>query len=406
MESAVRPRVFFDCGGRNCNLTYYRTEIDWVDWVRDRRDADVHIIMTSQATGAGGREYQIDFGDTGGGAAYSTQIRYQTLPTDTNREALDGIAQVLSIGLAHFAAASGNPGLVFIEGVDLNTIDPSARVVAQEEVEDPWDFWVFRLNGRANLDGEATRKTRRINGGFSASRVTPTWKMNFRGNVNYNQQEIELSDAPDFVDTRTDWGFSQFVVYSLADHWSVGLQGEARRVTRFNQNFRVEVTPAAEYSFFPYEEATRRALTAFYKIGPAYRDYIEETLFGETAETRWEQALELEFSQRQEWGEASVRILGSHFLHDTGLYRLDMRGEVDFRVLRGLTLSAEGNAGWVNDQIYLSAEGATDAEALLNLQQRAQNFTYGIEVGISVQFGSIFNNVVNNRFGGGFGGFF
>ena len=183
----------------------------------------------------------------------------------------------------------------------------------------------------------------------------------------------------------------------------MGVQGEVSRTTRFNQDFRVEFTPAVEYSFFPYEEATRRALTAFYKIGPAHRRYIERTVYDRDRETRWEQSLEIELSQRQPWGDASVRILASHFLHDTGLYNMSLRGDVDYRVTRGLNFSAEGNISWVNDQIYLSGEGVTDAEALLNLQQRGQNFNYGIEIGFSFQFGSIYNNVVNNRFGGGSG---
>ena len=52
----------------------------------------------------------------------------------------------------------------------------------------------------------------------------------------------------------------------------------------------------------------------------------------------------------------------------------------------------------VNDQIYLAAEEATDEEALLQLQQRATDFDYRMEVGFQFRFGSIFNNVVNNRF--------
>ena len=42
-----RPNVFFDCDGRDCNSEYYRTEITWVIWVRDRVVADDHVIMTS-----------------------------------------------------------------------------------------------------------------------------------------------------------------------------------------------------------------------------------------------------------------------------------------------------------------------------------------------------------------------
>ncbi len=396
--------MFFDCNGPNCRSDYYRTEITWVNWVRQREDADVHLIMTSEQTGAGGRQYRIDLAGVGPYEGYEDELLYQTLPTDTDREELDGITQALSVALARFATVSGFRDVITIQPTVTPGIDPEERLVSQEEVDDPWNLWVFRLNGNANLDGEETRRTERLTSSFSASRVSPTWKMSFRGNINFNRREIELDDEPDFIDQRTDWGITELIVYSLADHWSIGVQGEARKITNFNQKFRIELTPAVEYSFFPYDEATRRALTAFYKIGPAYRDYIEPTVFGETAETRFEQSLELEFSQRQQWGDASLRVLGSHYLHDTSLYNVSVRGNVDFRIVRGLSVNARGDIAWVADQIYLSAEGATDAEALLNLKARSQDFNYGISIGFSFQFGSIFNNVVNNRFGGGGGG--
>ncbi len=407
-----RLSVFLDCAARFCDLTYFRTELPWVNWVRIPEGADVHLIMTSQATGAGGREYQLDFIGNGD-FAYEDQLAHQAAPTDTDRETLDQIAHTIGVGLLHFAtlndflqSADAFQEVVDVLDIDSEEIDPRERMVTQEEVEDPWDFWVFRVGGRTELNGEQTRRTTRIDGNVSASRVTPTWKMNFRSNVNYNQREIDLEDARTFVDTRTDWGFSKLIAYSLADHWSVGMQGEVRRIVRFNQDFRAELTPALEYSFFPYEEATRRALTLFYKIGPAYRRYIDETVFGQMAETRWEQSLEFELSQRQQWGDASISMTGSHFLHDADLYNVRLGGDIDFRIARGISVSAEGNISWVSDQIYLSAEGATDAEALLNLQQRAQDFNYSLELGFSIQFGSIYNNVVNNRFRSGGGWWF
>jgi hypothetical protein len=90
------------------------------------------------------------------------------------------------------------------------------------------------------------------------------------------------------------------------------------RNTQNNQEVWGQFNPAVEYSFFPYEEATRRSLTAFYEIGPVYRDYFERTLFDETAELRAEQALTLSFSQRQPWGTAGVNLRGSTYLHDLG----------------------------------------------------------------------------------------
>ena len=404
-----RPSVFLDCATRGCNREYFRTEVTWVNWVRVPESADVHLIMTGQTTGAGGREYQLHFMGRGD-LEYDHQLAYQAPPTATDRETLDELVRTIGVGLLHFATLNGffDTAEDFQDIADLvnsesGELDPAERVVAQTEVDDPWDFWVFRLGGRTELNGEQTRRTNQVNGNWSASRVTPTWKMNFRANLEYNRREIDLADDSTFVDQRTDWGFSELIAYSLADHWSIGIEGEARKIVRFNQTFRIEFTPALEYSFFPYEEATRRSFTVFYQIGPAYRRYIEKTVHGYLEETRWEQALEIELSQRQQWGDASIRLQGSHFLHDTDLYNISMRGDLEFRIARGLSVSGEANISWVNDQIYLSAEGATDAEALLNLQQRAQDFNYGIEVGFSFQFGSIYNNVVNNRFGGGFG---
>ena len=407
-----RPTVFLDCAARNCNQTYFRTEMPWINWARQPQDAHVHLIMTSQTTGAGGSEYRLDFI----GAEeyeYEHQLLYQASPTNTQRETLDEITHTIGIGVLHFATVHGfmddvNRFHEITEDVELETeeVDPTARMVTADEVEDPWNFWVFRLGGNTEVNGEQTRQTTQIRGNASASRVTRTWKMNFRGDLNINRREIDLPDDGTFTDERTDWGVRELVAYSLADHWSIGLQGEVRRLTRVNQSFRWEFTPALEYSFFPYEEATRRAFTLFYKIGPAHRSYIEETVYGEIAETRWEESLEIEFSQRQPWGDASIGINGSHFLHDTDLYAVTLDGDISFRVFRGLNLNAEAGIGWVNDQIYLAAGDATDAEALLNLRQRAQDFNYEFQVGFSYQFGSVYNNVVNNRFGGGgFGGF-
>jgi hypothetical protein len=401
-----RPSVFFDCDGRNCNFDYYRTEIGWLNWVRDRADSDVHVIMTSTQTGAGGREYQLDFLGVTGPEGYEDQFRVRTLATDTDREELDAIAEALALGIARFAATAGYRGLVSVQGAATPAGDQTpGRLVSQDEVDDPWNLWSFRINGNGNLDGESTRDNTRLFFNFNASRVTPTWKLNFGGNTFYTHLRRELSDG-EFVDNRTDWGFNQLVAYALADHWSVGFQGRFARMTQENQDFMASINPAIEFSVFPYAEATRRSLTVFYEIGPTYRNYIEETVYGYADETRFEQSIEVDFSQRQPWGDASVSIEGSHYLHDLALNNLSLRGDINFRVVRGFSVNARANIGWVNDQIYLSSEGVTDEEALLDLRRQGTDFSYGVSLGFSVQFGSIYNNVVNNRFrgAGGFGG--
>ena len=392
-----RPHVFFDCSGPRCDSRYYRTEIDWVNWVNDKEDADVHLIMTSQTTGAGGREYLFDFMGADEEANYRDQHSYRSPPTNTDRETLDGIVHTLALGLAMFADEAGFRGVVTVVGVDRVEAAVARGVVSRDEVEDPWNLWVFRLDGEAGIEGETTERRTRLEGGFSASRVTPEWRIRLSGDIQNDRLAIDLSEGK-FEDTRTGWSVNSRVVYALLDHWSVGMDTNTSRNLTYNQNLRFEVSPALEYSIFPYEEATRRSFTFYYTIGPAYRDYAEPTIYGESEETRWEQGMQVRFSQRQPWGNASVNVRGSHFLHDFNQRLVSVGGDLEFRIFRGLSLEVSGNVSSVNDQIYLAAEEATDEEALLSLQQRATEFDYGVEVGFQFRFGSIFNNVVNNRF--------
>ena len=65
--ASSRLSVFFDCEGFRCDgttRTFYRTEIDWVNWVNVREGADVYVIMTSEGNASGGRSFQIDFAGT------------------------------------------------------------------------------------------------------------------------------------------------------------------------------------------------------------------------------------------------------------------------------------------------------------------------------------------------------
>lgn len=404
----TRPRVFLDCNAPNCDRQYFRTEITWVNWVNDREVADVHVIVGAVSTSGGGREYQLDFLDAHAedDEGYEEQLNYSSLGTDTNRETLDGLTFTLGLGIAEWANTHGFRGLVTLRGQDPELGGSATRrLVSQEEVNDPWNLWVFSLNGNANRDSEETSTTMQFNGGFNASRVTPTWKLNFNTFVNHRRLRRELSTGT-FNDIRTNWTFNQLAAYSIAEHWSVGVVGSVGKSVSDNQRLRADISPAIEYSFFPYDEATRRSLTAFYRIGPRYFDYFEETIFQQTEELRFEQSIDIDLSQRQTWGDAGLTLSFSHYLHDIHKNRRSIRGNISYRITRGVEVNASGDFAWVNDQIYLPGEDATDEEALLNLQRRATDFESRLSVGLRIQFGSIYNNVVNNRFRGipGFGG--
>ncbi len=388
-------RVFLDCNTFPCDFTYFRTEIDWVNWVRDRADAQVHVIVTGIQTGSGGREYRVDFVGLGELAARDDRLTHTSLGTDTQEEILLGISRALGVGLARYANLAGLGGRLQVRQAE--GTPGTDRLVTASEVDDPWDFWVFELEADANFSGESSRKTRFFGGSLEVSRTTTDWRIEFDVGGSYFRSDIELSDST-VIDTFENWRVEALVVNSLADHWSAGIGAETAGATFTNQDFTLSVGPALEYSFWPYEEAPRRRLTAIYQAGVQHFRYEEETIFGRTEETRLTESLEIALFQRQTWGTSRVSVQGSHFFHDFSKNRLRTNGFLSFRIFRGLSLNVNGRMEWIRDQLFLAAEGATDEEILLQRRRLASDFDYRVGFGFSYQFGSIYNNVVNNRF--------
>ncbi len=390
-------RVFFDCSGRNCNSSYYRTEIDWVNWVRDRTLAQVHLIMTSQTNASGGREYGFDFIGLQGLEGQNDTLTYASLGSDTSDENLRGISQVMAVGLARYSVLAGSG-----EGLEVQrsgeSRDLTNRLVTGDEVEDPWDFWVFNVGLNGNYEEESTEQEMRVRGNLSASRTTPTWKFRLSGFGSYSREELQLSDSSTVVDTRDNWNLNQEIVYALADHWSVAFESEASASTRSNQDLGIEVGPGIEFSFWPYEEAPRRSLTMTYRVNVQYFDWEQETEFRKTGETRPGQRLEARLFQRQPWGDSWINLEASSFLDNVKQNRIEFNGNVSVRVFRGLRFNLGGGWERIRDQIFLPLEDLTDEEILLRRRERASEYEFNLRAGFSYQFGSIFNNVVNNRF--------
>jgi hypothetical protein len=59
-DSTNTINVYLDCR-RACNEGFVRDEINFVNYVRNQEDADVHLLITNQRTGSGGEEYTLKF---------------------------------------------------------------------------------------------------------------------------------------------------------------------------------------------------------------------------------------------------------------------------------------------------------------------------------------------------------
>lgn len=410
-EAADLINLFFDCQAPGCHdLDFFRREAPFVNWVRDREVADVHVLVTSQSTGGGGRQYTLAFIGLGDFEGTDHELSHSTPGDATTDEQRGGIVERVKLGLVTYAqttSAADRLRVVFAEDPrgprQLGRPGPGGSPGA-DAGDDPWDFWVFRISANGFLNGQATSRFSNTFANVSANRTTEAWKVSVSGNFSHNVQSFDLSDGSTVEEIRRDWGTNLSLVRSVGAQWALGLRGDLGSSTFVNQNLRWSLKPGVEYNFFPYSESSRRSLTLQYLVGPNYFEYTERTIFDEKFETVPQHVLAAELSLVEPWGRWSTSVTGQQYLHDTSKYNVTISGNFNIRLFQGFSIRMGGNYSWIRDQLFISAAGATDEQILLRQRQLGTSYRYFTSFGIEYRFGSIFNNVVNPRFGGNAGG--
>jgi len=394
-----RAAVFLDCHSRLCDFDHFRREIPFVNWVRDRQDADVHVLITQQGTAAGGSRFTLSLIGLRAMAARQDTVYYVTNVDDTYDEERAGLTRTIALGLVPYVWHTGafqRLSLRYAAPVD------TAHLLAEERIDDPWDYWVFRISVRGSMEGESQERFLSGNTSVSADRTTEALKIELSARASGARSEFDVVDEAEGLDTtyvssRTAYGFDGMVVWSLGPHWSAGALGEADRNSTLNWDLAVRGGPAVEYNIFPWDQSTWRRLTLRYVIGIAAYDYTEETIYDQTAEFRPAHTLEVDIGVQQPWGSIRGSLDAFQYLHDLTKHSVSVGGGVNLRVFRGLDFSIGGNVARIKDQLYLSKVGLTTEEILLRQQQRGTEFRFGMDLGLSYRFGSKFNNVVNPR---------
>jgi hypothetical protein len=393
MQGERRLRVYLDCF--QCFADYLRDQVRWVDFVRQPQDADVVLLSSTRQTGGGGTEYLLRFVGEGRFDGINKELRAVSLTGDPEDVRRGGVLDAVMVGLLSYMAVDGLP-----QGFDLSVRPRTTTAEDVVPVRDPWNLWVFSVRGNVSFEAEEQTREFRWSGRASADRITDRWKLSFGASIDQTKERFELDDEDPFEVTRGNREVETFVARSLGPHWSFGFDAGVNSSDFGNTELSARLSPAVEFSVFPYQEYATRQLLVTYELGARHARYKEITVFDKLRETLWGHELSLSFDQRQPWGSVELGAEWSQYFHDFSLYRLEVQGEVDFRITRGLSLSIDANASRIRDQISLPRRGATPEEVLLRLRQLQSGYEVGASVGLTYTFGSLFNNVVNPRFGG------
>jgi hypothetical protein len=395
-EPPARLRVYPDC--QSCFDDYLRNEVRWVDFVRQPQDADVQILSNSRATGGNGIEVTLRFVGLGRFAGIEHELRALSIAGDSEDVRRRGVLRAVNVGLLAFLAREGLPATLTI---DVESEDEEA---ARQPGRDPWNFWVYGVGADVMYQAEETSRENNWEFDATADRVTDNWKISFGVGLEEETERFDLDEDDPLEVTRRQRRFDWFLAKSLGRHWSFGLEGDVASSTFSNVKLQIATAPAIEFNVFPYEQYATRQLRIAYAVGVERTQYYEETLFGRFRETRPLHEMSLTLDQRQPWGTLQAGVEWSQYLHDLTKTRLEVDGELTFRIIRGLSFQIEGGASRIRDQISLPSRGAEPEEVLLRLRQLQSGYEVGLRVGFNYSFGSIFNNIVNPRFGGGGGG--
>jgi len=395
-EEVKLPGVFLDCNSQQVDVPYIKEEITFVNYVRDRQAADIHVIITVRRTGSGGREYTMQFLGLNGHKGNDQVLKHYAAATDSQDQRRQGLVEKLKQGLIPYI--SDTPMADFIS---ISYTGSSADKAARATRKDKWNYWSFRVGLHGDIDAEEFEKGYEYSFSLSANRVTRESKINFWAFMENEKTTYSIEDEgilEEYISqTRRTMFFASYIK-SLDSHWSLGGFFDIYSSTYDNAAVFYTAGLGLEYNIFPYAEYTKRELKLRTKLEFSMRSYDAMTVYGLLKENRLRQNLGLFFALKQPWGSVGLHLSTLVYFHD--LSKNHFRGDIDLRinVLKGLSVQISGKYSRVRDQLSLPAEGASKEEVLMEIQQLATGYEFSLRVGLSFRFGSIYSNVVNPRF--------
>ena len=381
--------LFIDCN--YCDIEHFKTEITFVNFVRDRKESDVQIIITEMTTGSGGTEYTINFYGHNKFDGFDDTLKFSLPANYTGDEERTAQINFIKLGLVSYVAKTPM-------GKKISVVYQDPKKEGEEEVvEDKWKSWVFKTNVSGYVNGEDTYTNSNLWSSIDISKVTPDIKIEFGYNNSYSEAVYRLP-----FDTITTYRNSNYgnllIVKSINEHWSYGGFANIYSSSYSNIELMEGVAPAIEYNLFKYSDATTKQLRFLYRAGFKHNDYIDTTIYNKTQEDLFYQNLSINFSYVKQWGSIDASIYGSNYFHDFSKYNIGIQLGGSVRLIKGLSLRLYGNYSESRDQLSLRKEASTTEEILLRQKEVAKNYNYWVNFGFSYTFGSIYNNVVNPRF--------
>ena len=398
-EVAGKLKVYIDCRF-GCDFNYFKSEINIVDFVLDRTSADVHVLLTAQAAGSGGVQYQMNFYGQNQYENYSDTLIFTTLPNAPPAEIRKTILRYLMLGFAPLIAKT--PYAPQVKMV-MKEESVNARPPYENDTRDKWNFWVFRVAASGQYNAERVYKNNVISSNLSANRTTNKLKVEFFLNADLRNSVYTYengSNTTQYKVKNTDYRFYHNLVRSFSAHWSYGYQTSFSNSTFDNNKRKLFFSPAIEYNVYDYKEVNNRFFVIRYGVDVNNNNYYDTTIYYKIRETIYGHRFSAAITLNKKWGTFNGGVYYRNYFKDWALNAMGLSANADVRIGGGLSFFVHATASVVHNQINLVKGGVTEQEVLTRKRQLASSFNYSTSFGLAFRFGSLLNNFVNPRFDG------
>ncbi|OFX87185.1 MAG: hypothetical protein A2W99_07565 [Bacteroidetes bacterium GWF2_33_16] len=396
-QSITKTKVFIECTKTwLCDFDFLRSELNMVDFVRDRFIADVHVQVNTQFSSSGNEQNTIVFKGQNNYLNQDDTLSYfneSTLSDDDKRKKM---VKCVAMGLIKYilhTEVAENIVITYNKPADTDTLNDKTQ-------KDPWNYWIMSLGANGFFDGDANYKSQSIYGYINADRETEKTKTNIGISYNYRKNEFVISDEETVVTENPKLYFYVNLINKLTEHWGYGIFTSYVNSEYSNYDINLRVLPKVEYDMFKYQDFNNQRVVINYGIGIQYNDYHDTTIFYKTKETQLLHDAAIISSFNKPWGNINVGAFYNSYLHDFSKYSLSFSGSVNWNIFKGFKFAIGGSYNITHNLIQLSKQGATRDEVLLQQKQLNSQYNYFFGVGISYQFGSKFSNYINPAFKG------
>ncbi len=388
-----RVRLFLDPQRTWVDQTFLQTQIGWVDWVRDRQVASVHLIVTQQSNGGGGMRTTLRFLGLGNFQGVDDELVLDTPPDETDDALRQALSAQIALGLARYAARLPQPQRLQL----IARAEPAGQARANAPTEDPWNRWVYRMSVDSSIRGESSTANSSTYASASARRITESQIIRFSTSGNWSDARNEFDGA---VLRSHSESYYAGAVYAEAinDRWTWGLLGSGSKSKSGNIRHKERVAPAIEYNVWKYSDSNQKQLTFLYQVGASRSNYLEETVFNKMHDSLYDHSITASLDLNQPWGTVSVSLSGTAYLHDATKRSINLYSNLNVKLAKGLSLNFWGTYSQIRNQLALRKGDPNLEDVLLKLKELRTNYRFSTSVGLSYTFGSIFNDAVNSRF--------